>query len=389
MMNELNTYVFDGVLRTVSHVHITDTDKSARWDAQNNRIAYGKVGFPLTRTRSVKLMVGLKSVKNDDGDEESESMFQDRFPVIPASTWRGMLRRGAARVIEDHVINELGAKLTYEAYQGLHCGAVSGKPDGVVGTTEEITSARKHVFYGIFGGGPRMLQGALKVSDSIPVIDYLISAGLLPDTFEDEALKGVKPKDLFEASPVIRKDDFYSQGAMDSHAPEVVADYEAKFAEERQNDIERAIAKNGSDDAGADGVERGVRAMSFRQDVAIGVPFRFRMTIKGTRAQVGMLIAAIDRRLPDGIGGRSALGFGRVSGTIYVTGPDGKRMPVIGVEDGNTTIINAGADVYLDAQTEAVMALSLDDITRYMTPNEKVDDAKKKAKKASKNDGEK
>lgn len=377
-MNELNTYVFEGVLRTTSPLHITDTDKSLRWDAGKRRTTFTG-GFPLTLTRSTKLMVGLKK-EEGEYSEESEVMFQRKFPVIPASTWRGMLRRGAARVIEDHVIHNLNTKLTYEAYQGLHCGAVSGKPDGVTSTTEEIVSARNHVFYGIFGGGPRMLPGALKMSDSIPITEELVGS-ILPDYLLDESLKGVKPHDLFEVNPVIRKDDFYSVTG-NTHAAEVVGDYEARFAEERQKDIDRAIKKaagKGSDEDGEEDGERGVRAMSFRQDVAVGVPFRFRMTIKGSEAQAGMLIAAIDKRLPEGIGGRSALGFGNVTGTIYLTGPDGKRVPVLGVEDGGVSIMN-GAEPYMSAMSEAVASLSLEDITRYMTPDSKVAAAKEKAK---------
>lgn len=380
-MNEMNTYVFEGVLRTTSPLHITDTDKSLRWDPVSHKFIYGgKGGFPLTLTRSAKLMVGLKK-EGEESEESNEVMFQRKFPVIPASTWRGMLRRGAARVIEDHVTQTLGTKLTYEAYQGLHCGAVSGKPDGVTSTTDEIVSARNHVFYGIFGGGPRMLPGALKVSDSIPVTEELVGS-ILPDYLLDESLKGVKAQDLFEVNPVLRKDDFYS-GTGDTNAPEVVGDYEAKFAEERQKDIERAIKKaagKGGEDDGAEEGERGVRAMSFRQDVAVGVPFRFRMTIKGNKAQVGMLIAAIDKRLPDGIGGRSALGFGNVTGTIYLTGPDGKRVPVVSVEDGGVKIVDEGAEPFMSAMSEAVGSLSLEDITSYMTPDSKVADAKEKAK---------
>lgn len=378
-MTEFDTYVFEGVLRTTSPLHITDTDKSVRWDPAGRKFVYSsKGGFPLTLTRRAKLMVGLK--RNEDDHEETEVMFQRSFPIIPASTWRGMLRRGAARVIEDHVIHTLNTKLTYEAYQGLHCGAVSGKPDGVTSTTDEIVSARRHVFYGIFGGGPRMLPGALKVSDSIPVTEELIGS-ILPEYLLDESLKGVNAQDLFEVNPVIRKDDFYGANG-DPHAGEVVGDYESRFAEERQKDIERAIKKaagSGGEEEGDEEGDRGVRAMSFRQDVVAGVPFRFRMTIKGNKAQVGMLIAAIDKRLPDGIGGRSALGFGNVTGTIYLTEPSGKRIPVVGIDNCNVTIMD-DAHPYIEAQSEAVNALSLEDITRYMTPDSKVAAAKGKAK---------
>lgn len=390
MNNETMKYTIEGVLTTTSPLHITQPGES-RWEfnARDGQGDYtkGKLGFPLTHTRSASVFLGANNklrddVLDDDAAEQTVSR-REKVPVIPATTWRGMLRRGAARVIEDHVIENLGKKLSYSTYQGLHCGAISDKPDGVGPTTDEIRSARSHVFYGIFGGGPRMLQGMLRASDSLPVTSSLIEARLLPETLNDQALKGVYSRSLYSVSPVIRKDDFAGNVDGSSEAAEVVENFYEAYDAFRQKEVERKINNLKGGKEGESG-ERGVRAMSFREDVAIGVPFNVRLELKGTRAQVGMLLAAIDRRLPDGVGGRSSLGFGRLSGVLYVVDQTGNRVEALGVTDGNTSILEGASD-YMEAMTDAVSALTLDDITRYMTSEmtdeEKKTKAEKKAKK--------
>lgn len=389
-MNDIRKYTIEGVLTTTSPLHITQPG-AARWAPDGSRRAggtftFGDRGYPLTLTRSATAFLGGVRKANDEepADENCASSFSEKVPVIPASTWRGMLRRGAARVIEDHLIQNLNAKLTYDAYHGLHCGAISGNPDGVAPTTDEMRSARTHVFYGIFGGGPRMLPGALRASDSLPVTSGVIEANLLPPSLIDVALKGVEARDLYTVSHIVRKDDIMGAAGAPDEAEPLISDFDQAFNAAREQQAKKAARRlaSGATDAGgeAETGDRGVHALSFRQDVAVGVPFNVRLEIKGTAAQVGMLIAAMDRRLPDGIGGRGALGFGRVRGTLSVVDDTGKRVEVIGVEDGSVHLLD-GANPFLDAQAEAVSALSLDDIMRYLTS---VVSAETKAAKAAK-----
>lgn len=149
-------YTIDGILTTISPLHITSAvDSSSRYDPKTGRyVSTG--GAPLTRTRTKPVFIQADYERTDENGESEATSVRLNLPIIPATTWRGMLRRGAAKVIEDRV-RELGQKLTYGTYQGLHCGAISHRPDGVPPTTEEIINAKSHVFYGLFGGGPRML----------------------------------------------------------------------------------------------------------------------------------------------------------------------------------------------------------------------------------------
>lgn len=366
---ELRKYLIEGVLRTVSPLHITEASADkARWvpgTGENGygRIRYGKEGFPLTLTRSAPFFLGTRLTQEEDDEEGRAVTVQETVPIIPASTWRGALRRGAARVIEDHVI-EQGEKLSYQAYMGMHCGAVSGNPDGVSPSTDEIKGARHHVFYGIFGGGPRMLRGNLRVADSVPVTAEMIQRGFLTERLLDDALRGVRSRNLYTVSPVVRKDDFMD-GA--TSAEEVVTDFASTFDQAREQQVQRLIEKAGGADAASGDTERGVRTLSYRQDVAAGVPFYFRAELHGTPAQVGLLLAALERRLPDGIGGRSAVGLGRLSGTLTVAERGKAPVSVLAVENGDITFLDGAAE-YLDAQAEAVSSLSLAELESYMTP---------------------
>jgi CRISPR type IV-associated protein Csf2 len=367
--NAIEKYVIEGVLTTTTPLHISQAGGGARWSIESNRIVYGeaKGSFPLTQTRSVSVFFRKREKLMENGGEEVPVSMRDTIPVIPATTLRGLLRRGAARIIEDHVIGHLNEKLTYDAYQGMHCGAISGRPDGINPSTDEIRSARTHVFYGIFGGGPRMLRGALCASDAIPITTDTIGAGLVPDSFADNCLLNVEPRKLFAVSPVVRKDDFMGSTDGAERASEVVADFNSIYAEKREQALQEIIKRvGGNNDSEADTSDRGVRTMSFREDVAIGVPFYVRLEMKGTEAQVGMLLSALDRRLPDGVGGRAALGLGALSGTLRVKNTHGKSVEVVHVNNGSVEMLE-GASPYIDAMTEAVLGLGMDDINRYMT----------------------
>lgn len=376
-------YTIDGILTTISPLHITSAvDSSSRYDPKTGRyVSTG--GAPLTRTRTKPVFIQADYERTDENGESEATSVRLNLPIIPATTWRGMLRRGAAKVIEDRV-RELGQKLTYGTYQGLHCGAISHRPDGVPPTTEEIINAKSHVFYGLFGGGPRMLRGNLKVSDSMPVIVQLIESGILPEHLFDSALKG-RSSGMLTIEPVIRKDDFIGVSS-DDNTGSVVGNFEEIYSSKRDEALDREKSKRlkGADSNGTAEVEdRGLNAYSFREDVTVGVPFYFHVTIDGTPAQVGMIINAIKKQLALGIGGRSALGFGRVSGTLRIKSGQDNYSDLLLIKDNECEELDP-AMPFLDACAEAVGILTMVEINRYMVPEFTDEEKREKAAKNGK-----
>ncbi len=392
-------YVIEGVLRTITPLHITLAGASARWDPAKNRKIYGeKGGFPLTLLRRAPFFLGRawKPEGTEDSQDPAKSM-RDEWPVIPASTFRGMLRRGAASIIEDYFVNERNTLLSYETYQGMHSGAVSGNPDKAPPPSEEIISARVHPFYGIFGGGPRMLRGNLIAENAIPLTDEFIKHGYVPQRYFDSALTGVRADNLVVANQVLRKDDFLGAGASD-HASHIVENYDAIYAAKRDEALVEAAkkmtaaAQTGQDDVTAEAAQedgessaRGIRAMSFREDVVSGVPFYVRFVLDGTQAQLGLLLGALERTLNAGIGGRVALGYGRTSGSLSLAQYGGDSVMATDVIRSNGhgyEIVAEAAGDYMSALNEALEVMTMEDLQRYMLPTVVPDsDAKTKKKK--------
>lgn len=384
----IKKYVIEGVLRTASPLHITDASAGKMRFKPNQGVFYGDSGgFPVTATRTGKVFVDrdrevdLESagINGDSGGEKNVKSVALTLPIVPSSTIRGMLRRGAAKVVEDHLVFEKGTKLSYEAYQGMRCGAISGRPEKVGPTTEEIRAARQHVFYGIFGGGPRMLRGQLRAADAWPVVSELVNhSDLLPQTdiISEMRLRGVRPSELTQVLQVVRKDDFYGGGGNASveRASEVVENFDARYDAEREVAVQSAIdrTKKGDGDGGKDSEGgddkgyRGVTTLNFTQVVIPGVPFYFRVTIEGTEAQVGLLLQAFERALTKGIGGRDSHNYGRMSGILSVV-VGGASVPALRVMPYEVEVL-AGVSSYMEAAAEAINALTLDDINRYMQP---------------------
>lgn len=374
-------FVIEGVIKTVSPLHITSAASSgSRYvPGEDGKISYdGKSGFPMTETIKTKI-----AFTDSENTHQSKLM---NVPLLPASGLRGALRRAASSVIEDYFLLERDQKMaSVQVYLGMRTGAISGRPDGVAPSSSEIISAQNNVFFGIFGGGPRMLRGRLKAQDALPVLDKLIENGYIPQSKADHALYGIDPRRLYNYAQVIRKDDFIGDHTGSERASEVVEGFTDSYEAEREKTLLRAIekAKKASGtETSDDSVERGVRAMSFREDVASGVPFYLRLAIDGTEAQVGLLIQSLERMLNDGIGGRKALGFGKTQGTINVIDEEGTVKTVLVGDINSEYAVQEDAEPFLAATTSALEELTMETLVEFTSPAEfaKAEAKKEKAK---------
>lgn len=372
-------YYIEGVLKTVTPLHITSATSEARYTPSTGRISIGTEklpgSFPLSLTQNLRVLFPQTQTQDDALSDSSEDTAQEwtqqeTYPIISSSTIRGMLRRGAAQIVEDHLINELGRRPSYEMYQGMNTGAVSDKPDGVPPTTTEIRTARNHVFYGLFGGGPRMLRGSLVVNNALPVIDKLIDADIIPPLYSESALKNVYARALTDVKQVLRKDAFIGSAGEAERASGVVENFDDVYSQKHLEIVERAIGKAKSKESGEEAqLERsGTKAMAFRQDVTVGVPFLFSVAIKGNESQVGMILGALEKMLDKGIGGKASSGFGQLTGTLTVhTRQQTERVPVMTVRSGMVDFLD-GAEPYLSAMGEAVTELDYESVASFVTP---------------------
>lgn len=375
-------FIIQGVIKTTSPLHISSAvSGTAKYNVDTGSVSYGdkEGGFPVTQTIKDKFFLTasvMSDSKVDDSTDQTELTKVATLPVIPASTIRGMLRRAASSVIEDHFIHEKQTKIpSYQVYMGMRCGAVSARPDGKPSSREEILSAHKNIFFGIFGGGPRMLKGALKAQSALPITVDTIESGFVSQEHFEHALKLRSNRDLLSYSQVIRKDDLLGGYAGAQRASEVLSDFESTYQNERDKLFENAAlkAKNKSDKK--EGVEsevkaeRGIQAMSFREDVATGVPFFFNLAIDGTQAQVGLLVQALERMLNTGIGGRSSIGNGKTAGSISVIDESGRSIKVLVSDPNFGYSVTDDASEFLEAAYQDMSALTLDELIGFTTPS--------------------
>ncbi len=355
----MKNYVISGVLKTISPLNIVRVgDDSARFVPSENQVRYGKTdktSFPVTTTTKSKFLLSGSSYVVDDMTKTSVV----ELPVVPATKIRGALRRMAASIVEDHLVNEMNVKLDYQTYMGMRVGAVSGRPDGKPATADEVLKARSHVMYGIFGGGPRMLRGNLKARDALPVMYELIEEQLIPEQYVDHAVRGLKVRDLLAYSQVIRKDELIGSSEAAERASLVVDDFDSVYDQKRTEALLRKADK-------VEGKEKedrevGIQAISMREDVVAGVPFLFNLQLSGTEAQVGMLISALERALNNGgFSGRAALGFGKFVGTISILDDSDNEICALSSDNEGEFSVTQEAETYISAMAQDLENLDVD-----------------------------
>lgn len=244
---------------------------------------------------------------------------------------RGRLRRCAAAEIEEHVVYERGEKLPFVTYQAMHSGAITGNPEGLPEDVEEVRAARAHPFVGLFGGGPRMMPGNLRVANGYALVDALFDLGMIPELYRGEI--GVVPASrawqLLEVIPINRTDDALQ--FRDSNIEEVVENYAEAMIEQ----LNRAATRKAQKLAGENGEERtlGLQFLVFVQAVVAGTPFYVRFVLNGEPAQGGLLLAALRRLVAQedgkGLGGKSSIGFGAFGHDLMMELDGEKARPFV------------------------------------------------------------
>ncbi|MFW5886444.1 MAG: type IV CRISPR-associated protein Csf2 [Bacteroidota bacterium] len=323
-MEKMNVVV-DGNIVLKSPLHISDP-RSARYDPETDKIAYGKVGSPCTLTRHMDFHCPAHmSEKNKSG------IFT--VPVIPANGLRGTIRRLSSRVIEEHIVNNLDDKINFQTYLGMHCGAITGRPEPGDIAMAEVKGFRDHFFLGLFGGGPRIIPGKLRVATAYPVLDYFIEdLPLIPDNRKigEQVMSIVDSWRLFQVVPLPRVDDLVQ--IRDDFAKISVDEYKnvmLNLLEEAE--ARRKSKKSGEERKSDDKI--GLQAINFYQTVIPGTRFYSKFEVDGNPAQVGMLLKGLEKFVQKGIiGGKSACGLGSFMHNFQISIDGLKPEPVFNLK---------------------------------------------------------
>jgi len=295
---------------------------------------------PLTRTRTMKVVA-------DTGDGVAKAV---SLPIVPGNTMRNLLRRTMLRDVIEPALTDKQAQLSIGAYTTAYAGSSSGNPDGVPSSFDEIVMMRAHPFLGLFGGGPRMLEGRLMVDSLYPIHQY--SERIIGTDYINDSIKG----SITEIVWTRRNDPILEIGSAEDTA---VIEGGVKAANDWITDLlESGKAKKGkaskkdaepaeSDDDNA----RGLRAFNAHEVVIGGVKWLWRLNVdRPTDAQVGMILLAINKLANQRIAGGHAKDYGR----FVIEGVSLDGQPVwtpAGISSPDT-------ERYFDALAEA-----LDDMT--------------------------
>lgn len=291
------------VMRNLTPVHSSDPVKSTI--DLDGKIDKGK-GFPLVRMRTLKVPVDVV-----DGAPSTAYL-----PILPSNTMRNALRRS----ILDTVFGSLRgrASLSIGAYAATCTGSSSGNPEGVPATFDETLAVRGHVFFGLFGGGPRLIKSRMGVDNLYPI--HRDAARFLGDGHEER----------MRADKIL---DFVWKRRVDPIEKGTGEQLEEMITNPRESITGWAInaqarkAKGKSEEGDETANTRGLNAFNAQEVVIPGIDWAWKILLKNpTDAQVGLVLKGIQdiEHNVVQIGGGNAYGMGemkiveiRVDGVRY------------------------------------------------------------------------
>ena len=270
-------YTITAVLTTLSPMHITQPG-SHRVDL-NGKTVSEKEGFPCPQT--TKMWLSSRPILSDlvEGGGSEVTAGQRPVPCIPANSIRGQLRRQAARSIMNGLVAK-GEKLSIVAYNVLQCGAATGSPDSSPSTVEEAVLADGHPYFGLFGGGPRLIRSNLRVDTAMAITET--SLPYLRAGFEGAVNSG----QLTSVGWMRRNDDALQLADLDLQRKVIT---EAHQALNDHQDAALAAKKPGDADGGGDS-DKVLSRFNALEYVRPGVHFALRLDLDGTEAQAGLQI---------------------------------------------------------------------------------------------------
>jgi len=306
-------------------------------------------GLPCTRARTLSVVAPQL-----DGSIKPVAL-----PVVPNNTMRNLLRRTMLNEIIEPTLAGT-TKLDIGAYAAAYSGNASGNPDGTPSTLDEIVEMRSHPFIGLFGGGPRMLEGRLMIDGLYPL--HINAIRVIGEGFEDRLISG-KITDIIWArrvDPITKLLD-EEDAALIKGGTTAVNDWITKLADATKAKAAQRKKKDDDsqpEDEGADSNARGLNAFNAHEVVIPGVSWLWRINADSpTQAQVGMILQALAKMPKYQIAGGHAKGYGAFE--IEDITLDGESIWFAGQLNSDK------ASPYLDALTEALDGMTGDAFERF------------------------
>ena len=153
--------IVTGFLKTLTPLHIA-APSSLRLDLMTGQLSRSDIGtIPCNTVQKLGVMAMTKAT-----EEQESRPFAADVPVIAANNIAGRIRR---RVATEYLnaLAELGGTVSISTYSAIMCGAATGNPDGVPISYDEYRRAKGHVFLGLLGGGPRMMERRARVHNAL------------------------------------------------------------------------------------------------------------------------------------------------------------------------------------------------------------------------------
>lgn len=295
--------------------------------------------FPLTRTRSMRVVA-------ESGDSASKAV---SIPVVPGNTMRSLLRRTMLKDVIEPALCEKSAQLSIGAYVTAYAGNSSGNPDGVPSSFDEVVKMRAHPFLGLFGGGPRMLQGRLMIDSLYPI--HQSALRIIGSDYINDSINGPITDFIWAR----RTDPVLQMGSAED--ADVIVDGTQAANDWITNVLgaskKKAKAGKKTDDSAeeSDDNARGLKAFNAHEVVIPGVKWLWRINVdRPTDAQVGLILLAINKLTSQRIAGGHAKDYGRfVIDSVSLDGQDAWTA---------TGVSGDVAERYYDAIAEALDTMS-------------------------------
>lgn len=373
------TVKITGTLTTLSPLTIGAPSDGKKIGLNGKRDAKG---FPLTPCSKLAI-APLDDVEELDAVRE--------VPVVNANTLRGLLRRAGATHIE-RALMARGEKLSLLAYTALRSGSPFGNPDKATPTIDDIQAAMRMPPLAVFGGGPRMIRGSVRVDTGFPATVALRERGLVDPhipTVDGKKLTGVLWRkrtddagnfvDPANASAVIHN---YA-AAIDAWQVIVASDQSSDEIEDVPPGAEKKASKGTLSEASK---LRGINSLTAFECVVPGVPFAFRAELDTDYpASVGYFLLALETFAnQQRLGGNWRLGFGRFALALTLEA-DGQRAPVFERHDDAYALAVKHPLIggYVSAAQDWLTQVTAGELEAMMRYSDKsIDDHRKKIGKA-------